>query len=146
VSRPTWLIVQTQVALLNANLAVDRLNKLITRPDTILTGIVRRFLFQPAAHHCIFIDLSCHVVCFSREFLPRFWHYLHISSHSMIFFVSSFVLLSFFFFFLLFFLAYWNICWLEYFLEILCMKNPILSMCWTDIDISRSFGLLFFLV
>jgi hypothetical protein len=102
VSRPTWLIVQTQVALLNANLAVDRLNKLITRPDTILTGIVRRFLFQPAAHHCIFIDLSCHVVCFSREFLPRFWHYLHISSHSMIFFVSSFVLLSFFFFFFLF--------------------------------------------
>jgi hypothetical protein len=35
----------------------------------------------------------------------------------MIFFMSSFVLLIFVL------LEYWNICWLGYFLEILCMKN-----------------------
>jgi len=34
-------------------------------------------------------------VCFSCGFLPRFWHSLHISSHPMIFIVSSVILLSF---------------------------------------------------
>lgn len=43
-----------------------------------------------------FIDLSCHVVCFSRRFFSRFWHSPHISSHSMVFAASSFVLLSFY--------------------------------------------------
>jgi len=28
-------------------------------------------LSLPSAHHCIFIDLSCHVVCLSGGFLPR---------------------------------------------------------------------------
>jgi len=54
---------------------------------------------------------------FLTNFFPRFLHSLHISSHSMVFVVSSFVLLKF-----LCFLEYWNICWLEYSLEILCMK------------------------
>jgi hypothetical protein len=63
--------------------------------------------------HCF--HLSCHVVCFARGLLPRFWHSLHISSHSMIFFVSSFVHLSFCAFRILEYL-------LGYFLEILCMK------------------------
>jgi hypothetical protein len=74
----TWLTVRTQTALPIANLAVDRLDELVTRPDAILTGIFHRFLSQPATHHCIFIDLSCHVMCFSREFLPRF---LAFSTH-----------------------------------------------------------------
>jgi hypothetical protein len=52
------------------------------------------FLSLPSAHHYIFIDLSCHVVCLSHGFLPKFWHSLHISSHSMVFAVSSFILLS----------------------------------------------------
>jgi len=51
-------------------------------------------LFLPYTHLCIFIDLSCHVVCFSRGFLPRLWHSLHNCSHSMIFIVSSVILLS----------------------------------------------------
>jgi hypothetical protein len=55
----------------------------------------RRLLSQPAAHHYIFIVLSWHVLCFSREFLSRFWHSLNISSHSMIFSVFFFVLVSF---------------------------------------------------
>jgi hypothetical protein len=66
-------------------------------------------------HLYIFIDLLCHVVCFSRGFLQRFWHSLHISSHPMIFVVSSVILLSFCAFRILEYL-------LGYFLEIVCMK------------------------
>jgi hypothetical protein len=40
-----------------------------------------------------FFSYFCHVVCFSRGFLPRFWHSLHISSYSIIFSLFSFVLL-----------------------------------------------------
>jgi len=47
------------------------------------------------SHSTGFFSYFCHVVCFSRGFLPRFYHSLYIISHSMIFFVSSFVLLSF---------------------------------------------------
>jgi hypothetical protein len=54
-------------------------------------------------------------VCFSRGFLPRFRHLLHISSHPMIFFVSFVILLSLCAFRILEYL-------LGYFLEILCMK------------------------
>jgi hypothetical protein len=46
-------------------------------------------LSLPFSDHCIFIGLSCLVVCLSFKFLPRFWHFLHISSHSMVFVVSS---------------------------------------------------------
>jgi hypothetical protein len=72
-------------------------------------------LFLWHTHLCIFIDLSYHVVCFSHWFLPRFWHSLHISSHPMIFIVSSIILLSFCAFRILEYL-------LGYFLEIGCMK------------------------
>lgn len=72
-------------------------------------------LFLPYAHLCIFIDLSWHVVCFSRGFLLRFWHSVHISSHPMILTVSSVILLSFCSFRILEYL-------LGYFLEIGCMK------------------------
>jgi len=47
--------------------------------------------------------------------LPRFWHLLHISSHPMIFFVSSVILLSLCAFRILEYL-------LGYSIEILCMK------------------------
>jgi hypothetical protein len=73
----------------------SRTNGKVTRPDGISTGLRLASLSLPYAHLCIFIDLSCHVVCFSHGFLPRFWHSLHISSHSMVFDVSSFVLLKF---------------------------------------------------
>jgi hypothetical protein len=63
----------------------------------------------------IFIDLSWHVVCFSRGFLPRFWHSLHISSHPMISIVSYVILLSLCAFRILEYL-------LGYFLEIVCME------------------------
>jgi len=73
------------------------------------------FLSLPYTHLCTFIDLWWHVVCFSHGFLPRFWHSLHISSHPMIFIVSSVILLSFCAFRILEYL-------LGYFLEIVCMK------------------------
>jgi hypothetical protein len=56
-----------------------------------------------------FIVLSCHVVCFSHGFLPRFWFSLHISSHSIVFVVSSFVLLSFCVFLNIGIFGDWNI-------------------------------------
>jgi hypothetical protein len=68
-------------------------------------------------HLCIFIDLSCNVVCFSRRFFSRFWHSLHISSHSMVFAVSSFVFFKFFVLFRIF-----EYLVIEIFFEILCMK------------------------
>jgi hypothetical protein len=77
----------------------------VTRPDGISTGLRLASLSLPYTHLFIFIDLSCHVVCFSLGFLPRFWLSLHISSHSMVFVVSSFILLKF-----LYFLENWNIC------------------------------------
>jgi len=78
-------------------------------------------LFLPYTHLFIFIDLSLHVVCFSRGFLLRFWHSLHISSHPMIFIVSSVILVSFCAFRILEYL-------LGYFLEIVCMKI-LLCLC-----------------
>jgi hypothetical protein len=69
-----------------------------------------------------FIDLSCHVVCFSRRFHLRFWHSLHCSSHFMIFIVSSFILLSFCAFRILEYLL------IGIFFEILCMKI-LLCLC-----------------
>jgi hypothetical protein len=82
--------------------------------------------FLPYTHLYIFIDLSLHVVCFSRGFLPKFWHSLHISSHPMIFIVSSIILLSFY---------------VGIFSWDSVHENPIMSVCWVDIDISGSFGL-----
>jgi hypothetical protein len=64
----------------------------IAHPVRISIGLRLASLSLPYTHLCIFIDLSWHLVCFSRGFLPRFWHLLHISSHPMIFFVSSVIL------------------------------------------------------
>jgi hypothetical protein len=58
---------------------------------------------------------------FSCGFLLRFWHSLHISSHPMIFIVSSIILLCFCAFRILKYL-------LGYFLEIVCMKI-LLCLC-----------------
>jgi hypothetical protein len=86
----------------------------VTCADGIFTGLRLASLSLPYTHLCIFVDLSCHIVCFSRGFLPRFWHSSHISSHSMIFIVSFVILLSFH-----------ALRILRYFLEILCMKKQL---------------------
>jgi hypothetical protein len=93
----------------------------IVHPVRISIGLRLASLSLPYTHLCIFIDLSWHLVCFSRGFLQRFWHLLHISSHPMIFFVSSVILLSLCAFRILEYL-------LGYFLEILCMKI-LLCLC-----------------
>jgi hypothetical protein len=93
----------------------------VTCPDRFSTGLRLAFLFSPYLHICIFIDFSWHVVCFSRGFLPRFWHSLHISSHPMIFIVSFVILLSLCAFRILEYL-------LGYFLEIVWMKI-LLCLC-----------------
>jgi hypothetical protein len=66
----------------------------IAHPVRISIGLRLASLSLPHTHLCIFIDLSWHLVCFSRGFLPRFWHFVHISSHPMIFIVSFVILLS----------------------------------------------------
>jgi hypothetical protein len=66
----------------------------ISHPVRISIGLRLASLSLPYTHLCIFIDLSWHLVCFSRGFLPRFWHFVHISSHPLIFIVSSVILLS----------------------------------------------------
>jgi hypothetical protein len=106
--------VQMRAVLPYADLAV-------AHPDRISIGLRLVFLSLPYTHLCVFIDLSWHVVCFSRGFLPRFWHSLHISSHPMIFNVSSVILLSFCAFRILEYL-------LGYFLEMVCMKI-LLCLC-----------------
>jgi hypothetical protein len=78
---------KTRAALPYADLA-------IAHPVRISIGLRLASLSLPYTHLCIFIDLSWHLVCFSRGFLPRFWHFVHISSHPMIFIVSSVILLS----------------------------------------------------
>jgi len=115
-SKRTWLAVRTQAALLIANLAVDRPDELVTRPDAILTGIFRRFLSQPTTPlHFYWFIMSCCV--FFLRISPEI---LAFSAHLFSFhdilcvFLCSFKFLC--------FLEYWNICLLEYFLEILCMK------------------------
>jgi len=80
--------VQTRAVLPYADLVV-------AHPDMISIGLRLASLSLPYTDLCIFIDLSYHVVCFPHGFLPRFWHSLHISSHPMIFIVSSIILLSF---------------------------------------------------
>jgi hypothetical protein len=95
-SRRTWLTVRTHVVLSIASLASGlskRIGNMSRRDPYRLLSV--SLLSLPSAHHYIFIDLLCHVVCLSRGFLPRFWHSLHISPHSMIFVMSSFILLSF---------------------------------------------------
>jgi hypothetical protein len=93
----------------------------VTHPDRISTGLRLASLSLPYTHLCIFIDLSWHLVCFSRGFLSRFWHFFHISFHPMIFIVSSVILLSLCAFRILEYL-------LGYFLEIVCVKI-LLCLC-----------------
>jgi hypothetical protein len=94
-------------------------------PDRISTGLRLASLSLPYTHLCIFIDLSWHLVCFSRWFLPRFWHFLHISFHPMIFNVFSVILLS--------------LCDIGIFVGIFSWdsvhEHPSLSVCWADHDI-----------
>jgi hypothetical protein len=93
----------------------------VTHPDRVSTGLRLVSLFLPYTHLCIFIDLSWHVVCFSRGFHQRFWHFLHISFHPMIFIVFSVILLSLCDFRILEYL-------LRSFLLIVCMKI-LLCLC-----------------
>jgi hypothetical protein len=93
----------------------------VTCPDSISPGLRLATLSLSYTYLSIFIDLSYHVVCFSRRFLPKFWHSLHISSHPMIFIMSSVILLNFCTFRILKYL-------LGYFLEIVCMKI-LLCLC-----------------
>jgi hypothetical protein len=86
----------------------------VTHLDRISTCLRVASLSLPYTHLCIFIYLSWHLECFSHGFLPRFWHFLHISFHPMIFIVSSVILLSLCAFRILEYL-------LGYFLEIVCM-------------------------
>jgi hypothetical protein len=99
---------KTRVVLSYADLA-------IAHPIRISIGLRLASLSLPYTHLCIFIDLSWILVCFSRGFLPRFWHLVHISSHPMIFIVYSVILLSLCAFRILEYL-------LGYFIEIVCMK------------------------
>jgi hypothetical protein len=101
----TYSYVQTRAVLPYADLAD-------AHPDRISIGLRLASLSLPYTHLFAFL---WHVVCFSRGFLPRFWHSLFISSHPMIFLVSSVILLSFCTFRILEYL-------LGYFLEIVCMK------------------------
>jgi hypothetical protein len=93
----TWSTIRTHVVLSSASLASGH------GPSGCIRNTSRHDLYRflsvsllslPSAHHFIFIDLLCHVVCLSYGFLPRCWHSLHISSHSIVFVVSSFILLS----------------------------------------------------
>jgi hypothetical protein len=93
----------------------------VTHPDRISTGLRLASISLSYTHLYIFIDLSWHLVCFSRGFLPRFRHSLHISFHPMIFIVSFVILLSLCAFRILEYL-------LGYFLEIVCMKI-LLCLC-----------------
>jgi hypothetical protein len=70
--------VQTRVVLPYADVA-------IAHPVRISIGLRLASLSLPYTHLCIFIDLSWHLVCFSRGFLPRFWHFFaHLfSSHDL---------------------------------------------------------------
>jgi hypothetical protein len=88
-SRRTWLTVRTHAHLSIASLASGSSGRIgITSGHDPYRFLFASLLSLPSAHHCIFIDLSCHVVCLSRGFLPRFWHSLHIYFHSMVVVVS----------------------------------------------------------
>jgi len=94
----------------------------VIHPDRISTGLrLASLLFFPYTHLYIFIDLSWQVVCFSHGYLLRFWHFLLISFHPMIFIVSSVILLNLCAFRILEYL-------LGYFHEIVCMKI-LLCLC-----------------
>jgi hypothetical protein len=115
--------VWTRVVLPIANLAVDHLDECVTHPDTIPTGIFWPLPFQ-ANHTSLyfywFIMLCC--VFFSQIFPKILAFFAHLFS----FYGICYVFLCSFMF--LCFLEYWNICWLESFLEILCMKI-LLCLC-----------------
>jgi len=70
-------------------------DKLVFRSDMIFSGKIFVFLLLLAFSttlHCLFIFF---VLYFSRGFIQRFWHSLHISSHSHVFSLTSLILLSF---------------------------------------------------
>jgi hypothetical protein len=108
----------------------------VTRPNGISTGLRLSSFSLSYTHLYIFSDSSCHVVCFSHGFFLRFWHSLHISSHSMIFIVSSVILLSFLAFRILEYLL------IGIFSQDIVHEKPTLSMCWVDLDIFIPYELL----
>jgi hypothetical protein len=114
----------------------SRSDGLETCPDRISTGLILASLSLPYTHLYIFSESSCHVVCFSRKYFPRFWHSLHIPFHSMIFIVSSITFLSFCAFRILEYLLIGIFSW-----DIVHGK-PTLSVCWVDLDIFMPYELL----
>jgi hypothetical protein len=134
-SRHTCSWVWMLVALSIYDLTVCHPDEYVPRSDA------SPLLSLPFAQHCIFLlFLSCCV--FLSWISPKI---LAFSEHLFSFhdilcvFLCSFKFLC--------FLEYWNICWLEYFLEILCMKIIFyLSVNGVDIDISVSFGLMYLLM
>jgi hypothetical protein len=88
-SRRTCSLVRTCAALSINDLAVCCPDKWVTRLNA------SPLLSQPAAHHYFFFLIYHVMLCaFSRGFLPIFLHFLHISSHSIVFSLVSFILLS----------------------------------------------------
>jgi hypothetical protein len=100
----TYSCVRTRGVLPIANLVVHRPDECVPRPDVFFSGILFAAYFLCHSHCTTLFSYFCHVLSFSRRFLLRFWHSLDISSHFIVFIVSSFVLLKF-----LCFLEYWNI-------------------------------------
>jgi hypothetical protein len=91
-SRRTWLTVRTHAVLSIASLASGSSGHIGNTSEPDPYRFLSVYLLSLSfAHHCIFIDLSCLVVCLSHKFLSRCWHSLHISFHFMVFSVSSFV-------------------------------------------------------
>jgi hypothetical protein len=91
----TWLTVRTHALMSIASLASGPSERFgITSGRDPYRFLSVALLSLTSSHHCIFIGLLCHVVCLSRIFLSRFLLSLHMSSHSMVFVISSFILLS----------------------------------------------------
>jgi hypothetical protein len=79
----------------------DALNSVDLLFDSMSSGRVcttsgRELLLSlPNTYYYFLPVLSCHVVCFSRGFLLRFWNSLHIFSHSQVFPLTFLILLNF---------------------------------------------------
>jgi hypothetical protein len=109
-----------EAALPIANLAMYRPNEMVTQLNAILTGFYLSLAFS-AIHTPLFFYyyywfiMSCCVFFswISLEILAFSTHLFSFHDYFCVF-LCSFKFLC--------LLEYWNICWLEYFLEILCMK------------------------
>jgi len=130
----TWLTGRTQAAMPITNLLVDHPNEFVPRSDASPL-----YSLPFTQHYIFFLFFSCCV------FLSRISHeILAFCTHLFLFRGNFLVFLCSFKF--LYFLEYWNNCWLEYFLEILCMKIIFCLSVGLIFDISRSFRLLYLLM